>query len=79
MDHILLSLLCARPDDAAGVAEDRGGQALSDTDQAGSIYLHDQIIHLDPAQTHTQTHKQRCFGGSPPLTDVSDCCGCESF
>lgn len=72
--------VCVGPDGAAGVAQDGGGQALSDTDQAGSIYLHDQIVHLDPAQTHTHTHRHTNSDVSVVLlTDVRGYCGCESF
>lgn len=42
------------PDGAAGVAEDRGGQALGDAHQAGPVHLHDQVIHLDPADKQAE-------------------------
>lgn len=41
MDSVCLCVcVYDRPDSAAGVAEDRGSKALSDTDQAGPINLH---------------------------------------
>lgn len=48
------------PDGAAGVAEDRGGQALGDAHQAGPVHLHDQVVHLDPAgdQVDRQADRQ---------------------
>lgn len=44
--------VCVGPDSATGVAKDRGGEALSDADQTGSINLHYQIVNLDPAHTN---------------------------
>jgi len=40
--------VCVRPDGAGGVAEDGGSEALSDTDQAGPVDLHDEVVHQDP-------------------------------
>lgn len=47
------------PDGAAGVAEDRGGQALGDAHQAGPVHLHDQVVHLDPAGGHVDRQTDR--------------------
>lgn len=56
------------PDGAAGVAEDRGGQALGDAHQAGPVHLHDQVVHLDPAggQADRQTDRGSSFNAASP-------------
>lgn len=56
------------PDGAAGVAEDRGGQALGDAHQAGPIHFHDQVVHLDPsAHTDRQTEESPFVAASLQL------------
>lgn len=52
-----------RPDFAGGIAEDRGSKALSNTNQAGPINLHYEVIHLDPTYRDTKRtlYAERCL------------------
>lgn len=50
-----------RPDFAGGIAEDSGSKALSNTNQAGPINLHYEVIHLDPTDTKRTLYAERCL------------------
>lgn len=52
--------VCVGPDGAAGVAQDRRGEALGHAHEAGSIHLHDQVVDLDPMRGERETALSLC-------------------